>query len=116
MTGRWPAGDEEWRGASQGPRTPVGLLSSVGDGLRWPGHARRQLPTVRYGGGGAPMMVALGERAREMEHDEVKAVTEVEGCEALEDGAMTVAMELDHRRPWRARPRAAVAREEEESE
>ena len=51
-----------------------------------------------------------------MEHDEVKAVMEVEGCEALEDGAMMVAMELDHRWPWRARPRAAVAREEEESE
>ena len=44
---------------------------------------RRRLPAARHGGGGAPVTVALGERAREIENDEAKAVTVVQGCEAL---------------------------------
>ena len=77
---------------------------------------RRWLPAARHGGGGALVTVALGEDAREMEHDEAKVVMEVEGCEAPRGGGMTVAMELGHRQAWQAHLRAAVAREEEESE
>ena len=39
-------------------------------------------------------MFGLGECTCKMEHDEMKVVTEAEGCEALRGGGMTVAMEL----------------------
>ena len=45
------------------------------------------------------MTVALGEHAQEMEHDEAKAMMEVEGSEALRGGGITVAMELGRRWP-----------------
>jgi len=51
-----------------------------------------------------------------MEHDKAKAVMEVEGCEVCRGGGTMAAIELGRQRQWRGRPRAVVAREEEESE
>ena len=54
-------------------------------GLRRLGHARRRPLAMRHGGGGAPMMLGLGDHAHGMEHDEAKAVMHVVGVRELED-------------------------------
>ena len=75
---RRAGGGREWWGSARGS-TRIHGTSWLSP--RWFGHMRRWPLAVRHGRGGAPMTFGLGEHAREMEHDEAKAVMHVVGCE-----------------------------------
>ena len=102
----------EWRRSSRGARAPVVRHGWHRGGPTRPGHARRRLGRRQLTGGGAPVADGLGERAREVQHDEAKAVVHVAVAVGAWSGEDAVAVSWS-RRPWRTAARERGERERE---
>ena len=88
--------------AAPGSRAPVGVPGTAEGGSWLLGHAHRRRCPRRLTGDGAPVADGLDERAREVQHDEAKAVVHVAtavGAWSGEDAAAASSAS----RPWRTR-------------
>ena len=85
--------------AAPGSRAPVGVPGTAEGGSWLLGHAHRRRCPRRLTGDGAPVADGLDERAREVQHDEAKAVVHVAAAVEAWSGEDAATARLASR-PW----------------
>ena len=85
--------------AAPGSRAPVGVPGTAEGGSWLLGHAHRRRCPRRLTEDGAPVADGLDERAREVQHDEAKAVVHMAVAVEVWSGEDTAAASLASR-PW----------------